>query len=69
MEPVQEELPLPASGTQRSPYSTQAPFVQCTPKQHACSDIPSIKYKNIEQAMGHAIAKQAFSPPSPILPR
>jgi len=69
---VQEEQPTTSSAepppTEKN--ATQAPFSQSsTPKHHVFTDIPSTKYKDIEQALGHAVAKQAFSPPSPILPR
>ncbi|KAF5841988.1 hypothetical protein DUNSADRAFT_9870 [Dunaliella salina] len=70
---VQDEQPSTSFAApppeKKSPYA-QAPFsLSSTPKHHVFMDIPSTKYKEIEQALGHAVAKQAFAPPSPILPR
>lgn len=53
----------------QSPYAGQEPFSQTTPKDTVYRDKPSLKYKDINQAMGNAIYKQSHNPPSPTLPR
>jgi len=69
MEPVQEELPPPPPAQPKSTYGSLPPFTQVTPKHHVYSDKPSLKYKNIDEAMKLGLSMQAFSPPRPILPR